>query len=81
MVVSRYLVCVAPTRADGAPELDGLTAFLCGPGQGVAYAPGTWHHPMVALDTLAEFSMLAWEDGSAGDCEVRQLGLTVRVEG
>lgn len=81
MIVSRYLVCVAPTRADGAPDLDGLQAFLCAPGQGVAYAVGTWHHPMVALDTAAEFSMLAWEDGSALDCEVRPLGVTVRVNG
>lgn len=81
MVVSRYLVVVAPTRGDGAPDLAGLSAFLCAPGQGVSYSPGTWHHPMIALETVAEFSMLAWEDGSAGDCEVRQLGETIRVVG
>lgn len=80
MVVSRYLVVVAPTAADGGPELEGLRAFLCGPGQGISYAPGLWHHPMIALDQVSEFSMLAWEDGSAGDCEVRQLGQTIRIE-
>ena len=79
MIVSRYLVCVAPTLPDGGPDVAGLRAFVCQPGQGVAYAPGTWHHPMVALDAPGEFAMLAWEDGGALDCEVRQLGLTVRV--
>ncbi len=79
MVVSRYLVCVAPTLPDGAPDLSGMKAFVCQPGQGVAYAPGTWHHPMVALDTPGEFTMLAWEDGTALDCEVRELAEKFRV--
>ena len=79
MVVSRYLVCVAPTLPDGGPDLAGLKAFLCQPGQGVAYAPGTWHHPMVALDSPGEFTMLAWEDGTALDCEVRELAEKFRV--
>ncbi len=73
MAVGRYLVCVAPTGPDGAPALDGLQAFLCGGRQAVAYAPGTWHHPMVALDAPSDFTMLAWEDGTPLDCEVRQL--------
>ena len=79
MICSRYLVCVAPTLPGGGPDLDGLQAFACVAGQGVAYAPGTWHHPMVALDGPGDFAMLAWEDGTALDCEVLQLGLTVRV--
>lgn len=73
MVVSRYLVCVAPTGPDGGPVPGALRAFLCAPHQGVAYAPGTWHHPMVALDQPSDFSMLAWEDGTDLDCEVREL--------
>ncbi len=79
MLVSRYLVCVAPTLPDGGPDLAGLKAFICSPGQGVAYAPGTWHHPMVALDTPGELVMLAWEDGTALDCEVRELGEKISV--
>jgi ureidoglycolate lyase len=80
MISSRYLVCVAPTLPDGGPALDGLQAFVCVAGQGVAYAPGTWHHPMVSLDTDAEFAMLVWEDGSPLDCELRPLerSFTVR---
>ncbi len=71
LIVSRYLVIVAPTRDDGAPDLDRLQAFVAGPGQGINYHRGVWHHPMVALDAPAELAMLAWEDGSAHDCEER----------
>ncbi len=81
MVISRYLVCVAPTRADGEPELSALRAFICLPGQGIAYAPGTWHHPLVALDSPGEFAMLVWEDGTARDCELRTLPAPLQVLG
>ena len=79
MVVTRYLVCVAPTRPDGSPELASLRAFVCGPGQGVNYQAGCWHHPIVALDAVAEFAVLIWEDGSAGDCEEQALPQPILV--
>ena len=83
MVCARFLVCVAPTAPSGGPEVERLAAFVCGPGQGVNYHRGVWHHPIIALEAPAEFAMLAWEDGSAGDCVVRQLPepLLVSVEG
>jgi ureidoglycolate lyase len=60
-----------------------LAAFVCGPGQGVNYHLGVWHHPIIALEAPAEFAMLAWEDGTPGDCVVRQLPepLLISVEG
>ena len=68
MVCRRYLICVAPKRADGSPDVDGARAFVCGPGQGVSYGVDVWHHPIIALDDDADFAMLAWEDGSPLDC-------------
>jgi ureidoglycolate lyase len=68
LVCTRFLVCVAPRRSDGEPELDRLEAFVCGPGQGINYHANVWHHPIIALDTPAELAMLAWEDGSSEDC-------------
>ncbi len=73
MVCGRFLVCVAPTAPDGGPDEARLQAFLCGPGQGITYAAGVWHHPIIALDAPAEFAMLAWEDGGALDCVERPL--------
>lgn len=68
MRCARFLVIVAPTRPDGAPDAARLEAFVCGPAQGINYHPGVWHHPIVALDAPADFAMLAWEDGGAEDC-------------
>ncbi|MBS1149610.1 MAG: allA [Myxococcaceae bacterium] len=68
MVCSRYLICVAPTARDGSPELSGLKAFIGEPGQAINYHPGIWHHPLVVLDSPAQFAMLVWEDGSTEDC-------------
>jgi ureidoglycolate lyase len=73
MITQRFLIVVAPQLSDGGPDVTRLTAFVCGPGQGINYKPNTWHHPIIALDAPAEFAMLAWEDGSAQDCEERAL--------
>lgn len=81
MRCERFLVVIATADVAGEPDLAMLRAFVCGPGQGVNYAPNLWHHPIVALDTPAEFTMLAWEDGSPLDCEERPLqeGVLVTV--
>ena len=79
MVCSRYLVVVAPGRDEG-PDVTGLRAFLCLPGQGINYRVGVWHHPIIALDSDADFVMLAFEDGTARDCVVKKLGAPIRVE-
>lgn len=68
LVCVRILVCVAPTAPDGAPDIAGAVAFVSGPGQGIHYHRGVWHHPIVALDEPADLAMLAWEDGSPDDC-------------
>jgi ureidoglycolate lyase len=69
MVTADFLIVVAPHAADGKPDLSGLCVFRCKAGQGINYKPGVWHHPIIALDEPSEFAMLAWEDGSAADCE------------
>jgi ureidoglycolate lyase len=80
MVCARYLVCVAPTASDGGPDVSGVRAFVCLPGQGINYRVGVWHHPIVALEADADFVMVAFEDGTKGDCVVRQLAQPLVVE-
>jgi ureidoglycolate lyase len=75
MRCSRYLACVAPTLPDGSPDEAGLAAFVCGPGQGVSYRLGVWHHGIVALDEPAEFAMLVWEGGGPSDCVEHRLAV------
>ena len=79
MVCVRFLVVVAPTLADGTPDLSGLQAFVCGPGEGISYHQDVWHHPIIALDGDADFAMLAWEDGSALDCVEFPLSSPIQI--
>ena len=68
MAVTRFLVVVAPDNA-GFPDPSGMVAFIGTGMQAVHYRAGTWHAPMVALDTVAVMTMLMWETGDARDCE------------
>ena len=63
-----WLVVVAP--AGSVPDLSSLRCFLCSGGQGVNYAPGTWHHPLLALDAESDFLVID-RAGPSGevDCE------------
>lgn len=69
MSVARYLVVVA--RGGDDPDPRSLRAFVVPGGQAITYAPGTWHHPMVALEREADFVNFLFADGTAGDCEER----------
>ena len=48
-----YLVVV--TTGYKAPEPEGIRCFLVKDGQGVVYAPGVWHHPLLAMCDNAQF--------------------------
>jgi ureidoglycolate lyase len=47
MTARRFLVLVAPGA--GPPRSAEVRAFVAGPGQGVHYRRGLWHHPLTAL--------------------------------
>jgi len=61
-----YLVVVAP--AGEAPEPDTLRAFLAQPGQGVNYAKGLWHHPLLALNEISDFLVID-RSGPGNNCD------------
>ena len=58
-----FLVVVAPPGETVAPE--DLRAFLAEGGQGVNYARGVWHHPVIALDRETDFLVI--DRGGPGD--------------
>jgi len=78
--VSRWLVVVAPSGADGGPDGSRAVAFLAGPGQGVTYHAGTWHHPLTILDRPGRFAVFMWRDGTRTDEEFRTLATPFTVE-
>ncbi len=51
-----FLVVVAPPGDAVAPA--DLRAFLAAAGQGVNYAPGVWHHPVIALCRETDFLVI-----------------------
>ena len=63
-----YLVVVAP--AAPVPDVSALRCFLGASGQGVNYARGTWHHPLLAIGAESDFLVID-RAGSPGevDCE------------
>lgn len=69
MRASRFLIVVA-TGGD-EPDLDTLAAFVVEGAQAITYAPGVWHHPMVALDADADFVNVLFADGTHDDCDER----------
>jgi ureidoglycolate lyase len=56
----RFIVVVA--GGHGAPQWQGLRAFLSTPGQGVSLARGCWHHGLVALGDGDRFAVIEGGD-------------------
>ncbi len=76
---SRWLVIVAP--GGRAPDPHRLRAFVASGVQGVNYARGTWHHPLIVLDHDAEFLVVdRVADDGVEDCAVSNWpGLETRL--
>lgn len=74
----RYLVLVA--TGNDKPDLSTLKAFIASPNQGITYHPGTWHHPLIALDSETDFACLVYEDGTRDDCKTCQLDRAISIE-
>jgi ureidoglycolate lyase len=56
----RYLVIVAPSGAGGAPETNGLRAFIADHTQIVTLKPGTWHFEATTLADAMRFAVIMW---------------------
>jgi len=63
-----YLVVVAPSLDEHHPDLDYMKVFWASASQGVNYACGTWHHPLIALDEAADFLVID-RIGSGHNCD------------
>ena len=69
---SRWLVVVCGGGA--MPQVDALRVFVASTGQGVNYARGTWHHPLIAIDRASDFLVVdRVADDGVEDCEIRDL--------
>jgi ureidoglycolate lyase len=78
--VSRYVIVVAPHRADGKPDASNARAFIVPGSVGITYGVNVWHHPITVLDRPATFAIQMWRDGSVGDEEFVKLEHPFRIE-
>ena len=77
---TRQLIVVCPSNGGGEPNLSELKAFTAAGSQTVNYYAGVWHAPRTAIGGTGELMMLRWDDGTAGDEELRPLGTSVEIE-
>lgn len=68
MNASRFIALVA--LGGDKPDLSTLAAFVAEGPQGISYAPGVWHHPMLTIDSQTDFVVFVNEDGTDEDCVV-----------
>jgi ureidoglycolate lyase len=61
-----YLVVVADRNS--APTAADLRLFVARADQGVNYAPGVWHHPLLALDATSDF-LVVDRSGPGHNCD------------
>lgn len=64
-----YLVVVAPA---GQLEPKAVRAFITHGWQGVNYAKGVWHHPLIALDAVSDFIVID-RGGEGPNCDEQTL--------
>jgi ureidoglycolate lyase len=69
---ARYIVVVA------RDPLSSPRAFLA-QGQGINYRPGTWHHPLIALDRLSDFLVID-RAGPGANCDEVALPQAYRID-
>ena len=62
-----FLVVVAPPTEQLQLQL--IRCFLAAPGQGVNYAAGTWHHPLIALERTSDFLVIDRCAGSGNNLD------------
>lgn len=71
-----FLVLVA--RPGAAPAAGDLRCFRTQGSQGVNYAKGTWHHPLIVLDDMQDF-LIVDRGGSGDNCDEVTLGDEIYV--
>lgn len=73
----RFLIVVAPAGEQWA--LADLRVFVSDGRQGVNYARGVWHHPLLSLGEAPGLYVVVDRDGPGDNCEERPLPQPVEV--
>lgn len=75
----KFLVIVAPNLNANEPDLSQLKAFMTNASQGVNYRAGTWHHPLLTLESPSDFAVVD-RIGSGNNCDVFTFPNTIQIK-
>ncbi len=74
----QFLVVVAPSLNSGEPDLSQLKAFMTDGSQGVNYRVGTWHHPLLTLESPSDFAVVD-RIGHGHNCDVFEFQNNIQI--
>ena len=75
----QFLVVVAPSLNANEPDISQLKAYITDGSQGVNYRAGTWHHPLLTLESPSDFAVID-RIGSGHNCDVFQLSNSIKID-
>ncbi|MEB3753144.1 ureidoglycolate lyase [Acinetobacter sp. MD2(2019)] len=75
----KFLIVVALSANEQQPDLHQVHAFMSNGAQGVNYRAGTWHHPLLTLESPSDFAVID-RLGSGANCDVYPFPESVRIE-
>lgn len=74
----KFLIVVASDLNPSEPDVTQIHAFLSNGMQGVNYRQGTWHHPLLTLESPSDFAVID-RIGQDANCDVFQFKNTVSI--
>ncbi len=75
----RWIVVLAPSLADGTPDVANMRAFLAGPEDAICIHRNVWHAGLTVLDGPAEFGMMMWRTDAGDDGIVHELATPITL--
>lgn len=78
--IARWLIVVASAMSNGNPDVSKLRAFIAGPGVGICYRRGTWHHGTTVLDETGLFGVLMWRRTAGDDDGFHEFAEPVEID-
>ena len=75
----KFLIVVAPNLNAEQPDLQRIRAFMSDGTQGVNYRAGTWHHPLLTLESPSDFAVVD-RLGTGHNCDVFRFPESVLIQ-
>lgn len=73
-----FVIVVALPLNDRQPDEGQVYAFLSNGQQGITYAKGVWHHPLITLEAPSNF-LVVDRIGTGPNCDIHQLSQSYMI--